>query len=97
MLNLTEIRNRDNKISYVIRKLSAGVSITFMLLFNLGLLTGCDLFDGTLSELKERLRYRDEEEGYVIEIVEEELPQSVITISDEEAEELKKLIDSYRG
>ncbi|MBR2276199.1 MAG: hypothetical protein IJ873_09110 [Lachnospiraceae bacterium] len=70
-----------------------------LLLFMLSALSGCGTVSDTLEDfaytvgsftedaiddLAARLRYRDEDDRYVINVVEEELPQTVITINDED-------------
>ena len=42
--------------------------------------------EGVIEDISDRIRYRDEDERYVINVVEEELPQTVITINDEDFE-----------
>ena len=40
--------------------------------------------EDAIEDLRDRMRYRDEDEQYVINVVEEELPQTVITINDDD-------------
>ncbi|MCR4655736.1 MAG: hypothetical protein K5770_05840 [Lachnospiraceae bacterium] len=87
MQNSTENSTENNKPHNI--SLSTQIShviITIVILVFTLSLTGCESLSDVFEDVREKLRFRDEEEGFEINVASDAEPEFVITITDDEAE-----------